>query len=307
LNTVKIDAAENHPLSFEGFFFNEEPFLKKQGDHRHAIALINPEGRSIARFNLFIKEQTGLSPLRAPFGSVEFEKGLPLTDLHPLITEVNSFALRNKLKSLKIVSYPECYQYSNSVTLKTLLVADGFTTRTEDHNFHLDISEKEFETGLHSSERRRLKKSMQAGFQFNSESSGDLHSVHEMISKCREFKGYPVSMNYVEFEKMFKDFPERYLLFTLRDKGRLVAATVGVRVNSEIIYNFMPADDLEYRTFSPMVLLMKEIYDYSRINGFKIFDMGTAAENGVPNSGLFKFKENLGGKLTFKHTFEKTF
>jgi hypothetical protein len=308
LNIVKVNISyRNHPLSFEGFFFNEEAFLQKQGEKKHTFVLLNSGEKIIARSTLFLKDQVGLSPLRAPFGSVEFENDLPGSELEPLIQEINTFAVKNKLKKVKMVSYPDCYDFSNTAVLKEVLIKNGFKAVTKDHNFHMEVTPGEFDSSLHASEKRRLKKSQIAGFQFNVETDADLSSVHEMISKCREYKGYPLSMNYDEFKGMFKEFPGRYVLFTLRDKGRLVATAIGVRINADILYNFMPADEMEYRNFSPMVLLMKGVYDYCSNHGYKIFDMGTAGENGIPNSSLIKFKENLGGKLSFKLTFEKDF
>jgi hypothetical protein len=304
---VKVNSSDHDTLSFEGFFFNDTSFLDKQNKHRYTFISVDSSGRINARATLFLMENMALSPLRAPFGSIEFETGLPGTVLNELIKEMDAFALNNQLEKIKIASYPDCYHPENSRVLKEQLLKNGFIVTAEDHNYHVEVRGKEFESSLHSSERRRLKKSQQAGFQFNVEVPSELGFVHKMISECREYKGYPVSMNLQEFEKMFKDFPGRYILFTIRDKGRLIAATIGVRINADILYNFMPADEIEYRNFSPMVLLMKHVFEYCRENKYKIFDMGTAAENGVPNSGLLKFKENLGGELSYKLTFEKSF
>jgi hypothetical protein len=308
LNTIEINSPEHFPSSFEGFFFNEEAYVnKQQGRDRYIFELVNPSKKSIARFVLFVTGEAGLSPLRAPFGSFEFEKDLPSSEVSKLIKAVDDFALTNKLKTIRIVSWPDGYNPSNARLLKECLLNNEYRIVVEDHNFHIEAEGKTFEDDLHDSEKRRLKKSLYAGFRFSIEKSGDLRAVHQLISKCRDHKGHPLSMNLEDFEKMFKDFPDKYILFTLRDHEKLIAAAVGVKINSTILYNFLPADDIEYKKFSPMVMLMKEMYDYCRKSGCKIFDLGIATSNGVVNSGLFKFKENLGGKLSCKFTFEKKF
>jgi hypothetical protein len=308
LNTVKINSPEHFLSSFEGFFFNEDVYVnKQQGGKRHVFELVDPSGKSLARFVLFVVAEAGLSPLRAPFGSVEFEKDLASSEVEKLIKAVDDFAETNKLNNIRIVSYPDCYSPTNASLLKSCLLNNEYKIMVEDHNFHIQVEGKAFEDGLHDSEKRRLKKSLNAGFRSYIENTDDVRAIHQLISKCRDHKGHPLSMNLEDFEKMLRDFPDKYLLFTLRDREKLIAAAVGVKINSSILYNFLPADDIEYKNFSPMVMLMKEMYDYCKRSGYKIFDLGIATSNGIPNSGLLKFKEHLGGEFSYKFTFEKKF
>jgi hypothetical protein len=106
---------------------------------------------------------------------------------------------------------------------------------------------------------------------------------------------------------MFEQFPDRYVLFTLFDEDKLIAACTGVKINSKILYMFMGADDIGYKGYSPMVMLMKGAYDYCTDHNYVIFDHGIGTASGVANPGLIEFKKHLGCKFSPKFTYQKKY
>ncbi len=110
-------------------------------------------------------------------------------------------------------------------------------------------------------------------------------------------------MNAEDFTRMFHDFPDRYSLFVVKDGETTIAAAVGVKVRTDLLYNFLPADHPEYLGYSPVVLLNKGMYEYCRTNGYKIYDLGIATSGGIRNEGLIRFKEHLGGILSHKYSY----
>ena len=94
-----------------------------------------------------------------------------------------------------------------------------------------------------------------------------------------------------------------YLSKGVMDNDKLIAAAISVRVSKEILYNFYHADEFTYRSSSPMVMLIKEIYEYCQRNKIQILDLGISTKNGLINQGLFNFKKSLGCSVTEKNTY----
>jgi lipid II:glycine glycyltransferase (peptidoglycan interpeptide bridge formation enzyme) len=87
----------------------------------------------------------------------------------------------------------------------------------------------------------------------------------------------------------------------------LLALTIGVVVNSKILYNFLLSAEESYKSYSPTILLLKGVYEYCQGNSYKLYDLGPASDEGIPNYGLITFKQKTGGEASLKMGFEKFF
>ena len=85
----------------------------------------------------------------------------------------------------------------------------------------------------------------------------------------------------------------------------MIAATVCVLVNEEVLYNFLPAHDENYKSLSPVVFLVQGIYNYAFAESLKFIDLGISSLQGKPQAGLIIFKERLGGQPASKLSFIK--
>jgi hypothetical protein len=307
LNSFIINPAKNFPTAFEGFFFNENEFVSATSpEGGFTFQCLGNDSAIKARFVMFIKGSAGLSPLRAPFGSFEFVQDFPEEELEKFIHHIDHFVQEKKLSRLTITSWPDCYNPDNAEVLKKVLLKTGYQIIIEDHNYHLEAGPA-FESLIHVSERGKLNKSINAGFRFFVGGSSDIKRIHDLVAAARKQRGHPLSMSLADYESMFLQFPDRYILFTLYDQDKLIAACTGVKINSKILYNFLGADDISYKSYSPMVMLMKGAYDYCMDHGYQIFDLGIGTANGIVNPGLVQFKKYLGGKFSYKLTWQKTY
>lgn len=318
-----------YAFSFPVFLFNKASHLKFQPNENLVIFnLVNNSTNKIeAIFNLFVDGNAGCSPYRSSFGSVEFDSRLSLENLNTFIEKINKWAVEKRLKSLVIKSYPFCYAPENSILLTNCFINQGYKIVNAELNQHIQISDLKFEILdlFHLSEKRRLKKCEKAGFTFQQEicsgraptESGfrsrstcpsiTLKNVYEFVKKARKRQGHPLTMSYEALAEMFNHFPNEYQIFTVRDKENIAALTVTIKINKKILYNFYPADSHQYKNFSPMVMLVKGLYDHCVKNGFKLLDLGISTVNSKPNYGLINFKKNIGAESSLKLTFRKDF
>ena len=75
--------------------------------------------------------------------------------------------------------------------------------------------------------------------------------------------------------------------------------------NHKILYNYLPASIDEYKAFSPMVMIMENVYNYAKKEQYSFIDLGISSINGVLQKGLIQFKERIGGVFSEKTTFSK--
>lgn len=308
INHISESVQEAGHFSFERYLFNSPLHLLSQPcTEGYCFLLLSSRKRVEARFNLFIHQAMGLSACRAPFGWVEFNPALDVRHLDTLLDSIEAFARSRELHQLRMTAYPFCYAPEAAQTLSQRLLFRGFTIYNSELSYHLPVDATPFESLLHDTERRRLKKSRKAGFEFRAEEAPELESVYSFIKSCRERRGFPVSLPLSDFKNLLSRFPESYQVFTLRQGNKTAALTVTVRVNDRILYNFYPADAEEYRPYSPTVQLTEGLYDYCQEKGYGLLDLGISTDRGAPNYGLIRFKKNLGAQASLKLSFEKVF
>ena len=301
MENIEINDVVN-PI-FEPFWFNSQEYADRQSVVLN-YTFLHENGQKQLYLRLYRKGDELVSPWRAPFGGIEFSPETNIPTLFDFVKEVIENVKSKGIKKISIVAPPECYDLSKADLLDEALIHTGFSASVTELNYHLSTDMGAFETFIHDSEKRRLTKCLNAGFECLVETNPDYKQIHQLISDCRTRKGHPLSMNSDDFEQLFKNFPSRYIIFAVKDKDKTIAAAVGVKVRSDILYNFLPADHQDYLSYSPMVLLNKGMYDYCCANSYQLYDLGIATSGGIRNEGLIKFKEHLGGKLSHKYSYE---
>ncbi|MCU0428669.1 MAG: GNAT family N-acetyltransferase [Cytophagaceae bacterium] len=279
-----------------------EPFWFTQPDYPQAWRwrwLVVPQGaHAKAWMPVVEQEHVVQSGFQAPFG------GPDGGGLKEWIELVSSFLDTFSGKRLQITLPPECYRSAEEADLMhQLLLRLGFQVSVEEQNYHVSTLAP-FDSLLHDSEIRRLRKARLYGVQFKvNEVSWE--KAFDLIVQCRQRKGFPISMAREAFLSLPILAPQRYTLFSVHLMEEVLAVAVGVRVRSDILYFFLPADDHRYLNLSPMALLKEGMYLYCQEQSIGILDYGIGTVGGVPNEGLIRFKKNMGGSHSPKRTYIK--
>ncbi|KAA0989656.1 GNAT family N-acetyltransferase [Dyadobacter aurulentus] len=175
-------------------------------------------------------------------------------------------------------------------------------------NHYIPISATDFYKQIHLSEKRRLRKSLNAGFQAGLEPKISSREAYHFLKECRVHNGYSMPVSEDELHMLMQKFPENFLIFTVTSGASVIAMIITVKVSKSILYNFLSSYLPDYGSFSPIVLLVQTIYEFAQQNGFKILDLGTSQNHlGAPKESLSRFKSNLGGLICPKITYHLTF
>lgn len=304
---------ELYPPNYVSYLYNTNVHLAQQPcNEQVSFYLVNFKKQvTEAAFHIFIEDKTGISPCKAPFGGIEFAPHLNLEVLQFFWENIEAFLQTQHLNTLKIKAYPACYQPENAQVLQYLLLQNGFNIAEHNLNQHLVIDDQPLKAKMHDSEKRRLQKCYQQGYQFEIWLEPDFDFVLRFVQNCRDRKGYPTSLSADALSQLFKRFTHHFTQFVLRDpkadSQNIIALATGVKVHDKILYYFLPADDEAYLADSPMVHLIDGIYQYCQTHGFKMLDLGISTEFSQPNYGLLNFKKNMGANTSLKLTFIKKF
>jgi len=299
MTLLEVTQVNHLPEINGGYIFNTPEFQSlKAGEHVNFV--LKDEDKVVARIFFNIKEGKAVSGYKATFGSIDFNNSLSKEGINYFLEEVIRRLTSKEVKEIIIKHYPVIYNEDIGQALFTNL---GFKLAEQNVNQHLLISADDFYYRIKKNEKKKLVQAQKMGFEFKILLPDDLEEIYHLIEETRKRKDYPVSMGYQELYDTINTMPDKYLLFGLFDKKKLIAASVSILISDNILYNFYHADDFSYRSTSPLVMLVGKIYEYCQHSSIVILDLGISSENGLINEGLFIFKRNLGCETSNKNTY----
>ncbi len=291
-----------------GFFFNEGVHLRQQANGAfHLITALNQRTQqAAARCAFFIEPDGAVSPGAAPFGSVEFAETLPDSVLEDLLQVLIDKARATGAPTLRLVNYPHCYAPHQANRLMAKLTEQNFRLVRTDLTSYLPVEDNAFVANLHPSERRRLRKCRRAGFRFSHNAQPNLETVVNFLHETRQRQNYPLTLSPERLTDLLTRFPGQFPVFSVMNGATTAALIIAVRVQPDILYAFLPASCPDYRTFSPMVMLIDGLYAYCQQQNIRLLDLGVSLDaDRQPKPSLMRFKQNLGALSSPKMIFEK--
>lgn len=292
-------------FAFEPTLFNLPEYLVLQPaiGHYSFYLLRKSSGKAEALFHVNKENDKAVSPFRAPFGSFETIPDLSLALTETFAKTVLDYLQKLGAKEITIKHYPFCYAENQSALVVNSLLYLNLQVSLSQVNHHLPVSAMPFEKLLHASEKRRLQKCRKHQFTFQQEEASFLPEGYAFIKACRQEKNKPLSLSETQLETLFKHFPDRYLIFSVRRGQEITAITVAVKVRSDVLLTFYPASPYAFNDFSPAVMLNEGLYKYCQKNEIWTLDYGISGVKEDPHYSLMHFKEQLGGLPSLKLTF----
>ena len=296
------------PFSEAGFLFNTYEHLQhQQKEGVYILSAVNLVTRfADARCAFFVQSGKAVSPVAAPFGSVECSSVFPEETLDLFIRTLIQAVHSAGAVTLRLVNCPSCYAPESAERLAKKLLTHGFFVAETRQTYYLPVSNAPFDVNLVPAERRRIAKCLNAGLRFSQWQSPGKAEVINFLVKMRRQKGYVLTISPERLADLFRTFPNECVVFTVMDGGTIAALTITIRVRHDILYNFQPASNPDYNAFSPMVLLTKGVYTYCQQHQIRLFDLGLSLdENRQVKPCLVRFKRNLGAQESPRLVFER--
>ncbi len=268
--------------------------------------LCEQRGYAIARCAFFLAENQLISPQAASFGAIELTKGVSDPALDLFWQALETTARQAGMSSIRLTHPPRCYAPAHIDRLIGFLTQHGFRVVEQPVTFYLPVTPLPLIDRMHASERRRLRKCQRAGFQFKHWSQPCIDTVVNYITDSRQQQGFALTLPIDRLRALLTDFPEKFLVFVVLNGSVMTTLTIAVRVSATILYSFLPADNLAYRTYSPAVMLIEGLYRYCQQQQIALLDLGVALDaNQQPKLGLVRFKQNMGALPSPKQTLAK--
>lgn len=250
-------------------------------------------------------QSTFRSPFRGTFAGFELKK-FDSQLLQFFIREVELFLLKKGAKQIIVNSAPFIHNLPIQSHMFNSFLNDGYKIYSHEINHSIYLKEIDLVSSMQKSARKRYNKCMRDGFTFRQVTTkSEIQNVYNIIAVNRESKGYSISMSFDQIMRMQEAFPLNLYFFETSHHRELVASGICIKLSHEILYVFYWGDLPGYEQHSPIIFLASGIYEFARKNGFKILDIGTSTQNGIPNQGLIKFKENLGFMASLKLAYSK--
>jgi len=303
---VKDFSASNR-LTNGNFLFNQTFFLVHiQQKPFFSFELWHTKRQQCsALLHVFVNNGVAVSPWRATFGGIEILTSVELNILNAFVKCIDLYLASQQISAVKLTNYAYGYDPIAASHITEALVYNGYEISTTETNYHISVTSEPLEKRIHNSERRRLHKCRTAELICQEETKPDLPAIYAFISRARARKGFPISLDLQAFMRLFEQMPGIYRVFTARQGDTIAALTVTVRISEQILYNFYPADNESFLTYSPTVLIISELYQLAQREGYTMLDLGIATVNGQPNPGLVRFKTNLGAQPSSRLTMKK--
>ncbi|SOD92329.1 GNAT family N-acetyltransferase [Spirosoma fluviale] len=308
---VQINPQQPDIASFcqPGFFFNEYAHLRQQNNGPfYLISAVNRFTQEAeARCAFFLNASDALSPIAAPFGSIELSETLPTSVLNAFVSVLLETAHKLGCNRIRLVNYPRCYAPQQTDRLLSVLAEHEFVVVESNVSSFLPVNNKPLENNLIPAARRRLRKCREAGFVFAHRQAPNVPEVVRFIQNTRQQLGYPLTLEPDQLINLLQEFPKQFSVFTVTNGPSLAAVVITVRVRYDILYTFLPASDPACHNFSPMIFLIDGLCSYCQQQEVQLLDLGVSLDaRRQPKPGLLRFKRNLGAQESPKYTLERS-
>ena len=297
-----------YAYNFDNYLFNKIRHINTQGNYERADYFIvnNVKKRIEGKIHFLIHEHQASSPYKSLFGSFEFSPRIHENLLKEFWIFIENDLKSRKISQVNIINHAGCYSSIKAKIILNVLQEADFTFSRKAVNHHITVTQDLLENRMHPMEIRRLNKCRKNNFTFRKEDNEKSQEVYDFLMLCRKEQNLHLSITKEKFDEYLHQFPQDYFMFSVRDKNDLLAATITIRVQRKILYNFLPGSLKKFNQFSPAVMLYTGLYEFCQNHQFEILDLGISTEkDGKDQESLIEFKQNMGGEKSYKYFFEK--
>ncbi|MDE6324016.1 MAG: GNAT family N-acetyltransferase [Paramuribaculum sp.] len=250
------------------------------------------------------KEGELRSPFSAPFGGFSSRGRQSIEHIAEAVRLLSGYAKSHGLRTR--VTLPPALYAPSFIAHQAAALSLEATKTTIDTNHHrtLDFEPGNPESGFSPKGRNTLKSAMRQGLTLHLLDSSDPSQImraYEIIRRNHAELGHPLRMTFDEVVATAPITGSRFM--TVARNGVEIAAAMVNATTPDVAQVIYWGDTAEGRRFHPMNFLAAALMENCRQSGIGIIDIGPSSENGIPATGLCRFKESIGCTATTKISF----
>ena len=297
--------------SCNGTMFHTRKFLNYHPQDRfqdHSLYFQKKEKRHAIFPAASINEKNGdilHSHPGSTIGSLVTNTSSSLKESFDLVTALVKYAQDENFSGIKITLPPNCYSEPTSNYIEFALLKIGFTylKREVSSVMLLPGTIEETMKGFKPSHRQAVRKAEKEGVQIRQSTNfGTFYRI--LKNNLSKRHGVSPTHSLKELELLQSIFPNKIILHGAFIKDKMIAGVVSFLLNKRIQLAFYISHDENFQEKRALNLLFHKIIKEAIKNEKRIFDFGIFTEDGKPNFGLARFKENFGTSGVFRDTLE---
>lgn len=215
---------------------------------------------------------------------------------------------REQLKPIRCVTWklPPDYFYPHIFDSQYRALKTLHSTCTIDFNQQIDVTNWDLQL-ISKGNQKKLRQTMNLDLHYKSAFPNDVKKCYKVLTENRAMLGVTVSMTVDEILLALNQFPEIYRMNYIQFENEVVAMCFTVDIAPQVRYVLYWADNLKFRSLSPIVLLCTKLIESAKKDQIEILDLGISSVDGRINQGLHRFKKNLGALDSIKPSFNLLF
>jgi hypothetical protein len=305
MNDFEVQIVEPGSIASQSLFDSERfvEYQIKKSKLKYCILQVLKKGDIVYEIAYRVQKNEAISPVRGTFSFGEIKANhLTQSEFNHIIKILIDFQRSKGIKKWSITLPPSYYYSDFPLSLLNAFVVNTFKVENVDLNFHIDLHDNK-RRQFNKTKRKFLNRALQKGHIFERVSCHNrIKEIYNIINENREKNGHKLSLSYSDLLDAHLNLPNVYEFFGLYEQQKCIAAAVCVNLGMNAAYVFYWAERYDNRHSSPVVELAYWLIDYYRNKQCRVLDLGISSEYSLPNSGLIKFKQDLGGVMTEKMT-----
>jgi len=252
-------------------------------------------------------EVAAKSPYGASFGGVVAENYRSFEDSEHIITCLIDYLRNAGAACLYLRTPPYIYYEVPESYIEYNLVLHGATMARREITSIIDLASFEsdpFDIYI-SRGRTVIRKAQKSGIVIR-EANNNIEIFYQILLETLGAHDAVPTHTLDELIKLMETLPNSFKLDIAYIGDEPIAGVLTFICNKRVVLDFYNCQKPEYRSYSPVSLLLHNVLLWAKQKGFKYFDLGTSASTASkqPNYGLLRFKESLGATGIFRDTYK---
>lgn len=291
--------------------FSRKDFLELNSKKVDKIYyLVGKDSKRRFAFAVGSKNNEWLAPFSAPFSNIVLlKKNITIDQIWSFIIALNLFAKAENAQSINICLPANTYNEQTNVRLINALLGNGYKMLYCDVNYSLNLNNiclDNYATSINQKARRNLKIALNNNLQLiHCDSFEDKSKAYDIIKKNREYRGFPLRMTKAQLMETIQIVDHDF--FIVKVNNTELAAAVVYHTMSDVAQVVYWGNLPETERYKPINYLAFKLIEFYKKQDFKLLDIGTSTEEGIPNYGLCTFKESVGCNASMKARFKIDF